>query len=107
MTGTGPLTRADSKSISDLPRGEYPRPQFTRQEWLNLNGIWEFEFDDTNRGLKERWASSPPHLSKEIRVPFSFETALSGIGDYSFHSCVWYKREFSIPREWRGQKLLL
>jgi hypothetical protein len=37
------------------PRPEYPRPQFIRQEWLNLNGRREFELDDDNSVLEERW----------------------------------------------------
>ena len=32
-------------------RNEYPRPQFRRNEWTNLNGEWEFEFDDNNDGV--------------------------------------------------------
>ena len=36
-------------------REEYPRPQFVRDEWLNLNGEWDFEFDDLNIGQKEKW----------------------------------------------------
>lgn len=28
-------------------RSEYPRPQFVRDKWLNLNGEWDFAFDDT------------------------------------------------------------
>ena len=32
-------------------REEYPRPQFVRDDWLNLNGEWDFEFDDLIIGL--------------------------------------------------------
>ena len=35
-------------------RKEYPRPQFVRDEWINLNGEWDFEFDDLNKGQKEK-----------------------------------------------------
>lgn len=31
-------------------REDYPRPQFVRQNWMSLNGEFEFEFDDDNRG---------------------------------------------------------
>jgi beta-galactosidase/beta-glucuronidase len=94
-------------SSPPIPRPEYPRPQFTRNEWLNLNGPWEFDFDDANVGLQERWALSAHRFTRRICVPFSFETALSGIGDHSFHSCVWYRRQFTVPTEWSGQRLLL
>ena len=32
------------------PRPEYPRPQFERSEWINLNGTWTFQFDFGNSG---------------------------------------------------------
>jgi len=38
-----------------IPRPEYPRPQFVREEWLNLNGPWAFAFDDRDAGERERW----------------------------------------------------
>ena len=44
--------------MSDLPRNEYPRPQFVRDDWLCLNGEWQFEVDQgdsgIHRGLPER-----------------------------------------------------
>ena len=30
---------------ADTPRAEYPRPQFEREQWVNLNGTWTFDFD--------------------------------------------------------------
>ena len=44
------------------PRPEYPQPQFEREDWLNLNGTWEFEFDDANAGLREHWAVARPAI---------------------------------------------
>ncbi len=43
--------------VEELPRPEYPRPDFCRGEgsWLNLNGAWEFTFDDAQRGRSEGW----------------------------------------------------
>jgi len=57
---------------------EYPRPQMVRSNWLNLNGKWSFGFDDTDKGLKEKWYKNPS-LDSEIEVPFAFQTKLSGI----------------------------
>ena len=34
---------------------DYPRPQFVRTDWENLNGTWDFGFDDENAGEKEKW----------------------------------------------------
>jgi len=78
-----------------------------RQRWLNLNGCWGFCFDDRNVGLEERWFSGHADFKQQILVPFSFESNSSGIGDRSFHSCVWYRREFVVPPEWQGQRILL
>ena len=89
-----------------IPRPEYPRPQFVRSEWLNLNGPWKFELDDQNVGLEESWFSRSDYAD-EILVPFSLESPLSGIGDRSFHPCVWYQRSFRIPESWQGRCVLL
>lgn len=96
-----------SASTEDLiPRPEYPRPQFVRGQWMNLNGHWGFRFDDQIVGLEQRWFSSTDY-SARILVPFSFESIQSGIGDLSFHPCVWYQRAFELPAEWAGKRILL
>jgi len=90
-----------------VPRAEYPRPQFERAAWVNLNGAWEFEFDDGNAGLDEGWAQRGRRLGRSITVPFCFESRASGIGDTSFHPWVWYRRSVSVPAAWKGQRVLL
>jgi len=87
-------------------RSEYPRPQFERTEWLNLNGIWQFEFDDEGVGEGAGWHTNHP-FSKRIRVPFCYQSELSGIGDPAFHDLVWYRREFELPSDYDGRRLLL
>lgn len=94
-------------SAQEIPRSEYPQPQFQREQWLNLNGRWEFEFDDADRGLDENWASGSRKFSRNIVVPFCFESPKSGIGDPSFHPRVWYRRTFSLPTDWKGRRTLL
>jgi beta-galactosidase/beta-glucuronidase len=89
-------------------REEYPRPQLVRKDWLNLNGLWAFAFDDENVGTEQRWFShSEGPFDRDIIVPFAYQSKLSGIGDPSFHDTVWYKREFEIPESWSGQRVLL
>ncbi len=93
-----------------IPRPEYPRPQFIRENnWINLNGEWEFAFDDTNIGLKEKWYKndSSTKFTKKILVPFCFQSKLSGIEDTSFHDFIWYRREFEIPQEFQDKKTIL
>ncbi|MBP7571839.1 MAG: glycoside hydrolase family 2, partial [Acidobacteria bacterium] len=90
-----------------MPRPEYPRPQFERADWLNLNGPWEFEFDDRNVGLDEGWAAGERQFGRTIVVPFCFESRASGIGDVSFHPWVWYRRTVTVPPAWKGRRVLL
>ncbi|MDQ3648920.1 MAG: glycoside hydrolase family 2 [Acidobacteriota bacterium] len=87
---------------ANVPRPEHPRPDFVRADWQTLNGAWEFEFDDADRGLAERWyATSGKSFSKRIQVPYAFQSKLSGIGDTAFHDVVWYRRAVRIPENFR------
>jgi beta-galactosidase/beta-glucuronidase len=91
---------------TEIPRPEYPRPQFVRDQWLNLNGEWEFAFDDADQGLIDGWADGR-QLPLGITVPFAYQTKLSGIDDKSIHERVWYARTFEVPSAWMGRDLLL
>ncbi|MEY8353942.1 sugar-binding domain-containing protein [Lachnospiraceae bacterium 54-53] len=86
---------------------DYPRPQFVRKDWINLNGDWGFGFDDDNRGEKECWYKG--FIAKqEIRVPFTYETEKSNINDQGIHRFVWYGRTFQAEKEkLPGNKLFL
>ena len=75
-------------------RNEYPRPHFRRDEWLSLNGIWEFEFDDNHDGEKRGIHNGTVKLAREINVPFTYQYADSGIGETDFHDTLWYRRSF-------------
>lgn len=56
----------------------YPIPQFVRENWLNLNGEWNFIFDDKNIGEEQKYYNNFPK-SQKIQVPFTYETKMSGI----------------------------
>src|SRR5947209_3993310 len=90
-----------------VPRPEFPEPQFEREQWLNLNGRWEFDFDDGNAGTTEHWENGAHKFTRNITVPFCFESKLSGIADTAFHPHVWYRRSFTVPEAWKGKRLLL
>lgn len=92
---------------SDVPRPEHPQPRAVRDAWLNLNGTWEFDFDDENKGLDERWFASRRPFSRSIVVPFPFQAPLSGIGDPGVHHVVWYRRTFTLPDSFAGGRTLL
>jgi beta-galactosidase/beta-glucuronidase len=87
-------------------RSEHPQPQFVRETWLNLNGEWEFDYDDQASGERERWYDGKS-LPKRINVPYCFQSKLSGIGETDFHDIVWYRRSFSLPKDFAGKNVLL
>ena len=87
-------------------RHAYPRPTFVRQNWLNLNGTWNLQFDDDGRGMEENWRRRG-NYSQQINIPFPFESPLSGIGDTSVHPRVWYSRRFDLGKEFRDARCLL
>lgn len=72
--------------------GTYFRPQLVREHFQDLSGEWEFAFDDRDLGLSEGWHRGEKSLSSKILVPFPPESKLSGIGETSFHSILWYRR---------------
>lgn len=90
-----------------MRRDEYPRPQFERSEWMNLNGEWAFEYDDARVGLRERWQTEGRAFGRVIQVPYCFESKLSGIGDPSAHDIVWYRRSFRLPEAYLGKRIRL
>lgn len=87
-------------------RGEHPRPQFKRKDWLNLNGEWNFAFDDANRGENDKWFAEP-HFDRKITVPFTYESKASGIGEEKSHANVWYHRSFTVPAECNNKQVIL
>ena len=89
----------------DIPRSEYPRPQFQRSDWLCLNGEWQFEIDPGDSGLERGLLSRA--LTGKITVPFCPESVLSGIGNTDFLNAVWYRREITVPGEWIEKDILL
>ncbi len=87
------------------PRPEYPRPQFVRDDWLCLNGLWQFEIDAGDSGKARGLIERP--LQDAINVPFCPESTLSGINHVDFMRVVWYRREVDVPAEWKGRRVLL
>ncbi len=79
---------------------EYPRPQMVRNEWQNLNGLWDFAILPGD--------SAPLGFSRKILVPFPVESALSGIGEkVGTGNRAWYHRNFRISPYWKGRRILL
>ncbi|HTR40595.1 MAG TPA: glycoside hydrolase family 2 TIM barrel-domain containing protein, partial [Pseudomonadales bacterium] len=85
---------------TNAPLPEYPRPQMVRNNWLNLNGLWQFQPTITNSPVPVGQT-----LSSQILVPFPMESAISGVMQYSQFS--WYRRTFTVPVSWSGQRIIL
>ncbi len=80
---------------SSIPRPEFPRPDFIRTKWENLNGEWDFSFNSDT-------------FDKKIIVPFCYQSTLSGIHDEKDYDVVWYKRSFFAHKnDLKNQSLLL
>jgi hypothetical protein len=106
------VVKADSESntLKDtaVPRPEYPRPDFQRDNWLNLNGTWDFAFDSDNVGIDQKWFDpKSTALQQSILVPFPWQSKLSGIADSSKTGVAWYRREYAVPEAWKGQQVVL
>ncbi|WP_243348348.1 glycoside hydrolase family 2 protein [Parabacteroides sp. FAFU027] len=91
---------------ADIPRPEYPRPQFQRENWINLNGKWSFTFDFGKSGLDRRFQESKG-FDKSIIVPFCPESELSGVKYVDFINAMWYHRVIEIPAAWSGKAVIL
>ncbi len=101
---------------TEMPFPEYPRPQMEREEWLNLNGLWDYTIDSIGfepvQGLTTApsWTTGevPSEWTGKILVPFAIDAPLSGVGRILRHNEVlWYQRSFKIPASWNGRKVLL
>ena len=91
---------------ASLPRAEYPRPQFERADWQNLNGRWTYTFDFSDTGFQRGYQASTG-FDGSITVPFAPESELSGVGYKDYISNIWYHRTISIPQEWAGKNIRL
>ena len=99
----GPMMTPWSETLDpENVLGEYPRPQMERQEWMNLNGIW-----DLRKAIQDE-AYSPDFIyDKKILVPFPLESAISGVMEESDNQCYWYRRTLTIPESMKGKNILL
>ena len=91
---------------AQIPRAEYPRPQFERQDWVNLNGQWSYTFDFVGSGMEKKLNESKGFDGK-ITVPFCPESKLSGVKYTDFINNIWYQREITMPEAWKGRNVML
>ncbi|MBR4527345.1 MAG: beta-glucuronidase [Bacteroidaceae bacterium] len=93
-------------AVADTPRPEYPRPQFERADWQNLNGTWTYTFDFGRSGSQRDFKNSKGFDGK-ITVPFCPESKLSGVGYIDFINTIWYQRSITAPASWEGKRIML
>lgn len=95
------MTEWGAKVTPDNVWPEYPRPSLEREEWMNLNGLWDY-------AILGKDPASTDKVQGKILVPFPPESALSGVGhilqpDQSIH----YRRTFEVPASWKGRRTIL
>jgi hypothetical protein len=91
----GPLMTQWAKDVSPQnAHPEYPRPQMAREDWLNLNGLWDY-------AIRAKDAAKPDSFDGQILVPFPIESALSGVmKPVGPDNRLWYHRTFTVPERW-------
>lgn len=94
------MTKWAAKVDPKNPLPEYPRPQLVRKRWMNLNGVWQFQ-----PGQSNDIAPIGKALSGSILVPYPVESAISGVMKH--YERVWYRRTFTVPADWSGQRIML
>ena len=93
-------TRWASEAMCDMPLPEYPRPQMVREDWINLNGMFDFAITGDIDWCEE--------YTEEIRVPFAVESCLSGICKrVSAKDRLWYRKKITLPESFKGKRTLL
>lgn len=89
-------------SVNPLcPLNEYPRPQLVREDWLCLNGEYDYAVTDAKAGR-------PASFDGRITVPFAIESLLSGVGrTFRASERLWYRKSFTLPSSFDGKRALL
>ena len=94
-----------SSCITKQERHERPR--------IDLQGIWDFRLDSLDKGDEEKWYIA--NFSDSIKLPGTTDTNYKGILNnkmdetthlsrmYSYVGKAWYKRQVSIPEDWKGK----
>ncbi len=94
------LTEFGEKIDKNCPLAEYPRPQFVRNSYINLNGCWKCEFSKSSE--------LPSDFKTDITVPFSPETPISGVGRVLEPTeYLHYEKHFDIPSDFNKGRVFI
>ncbi|MEX2142719.1 MAG: sugar-binding domain-containing protein [Pirellulales bacterium] len=98
------MTRWAKDVTPEKVHPEYPRPQMVRKDWQNLNGLWDYAIRPKDPGAP----GQPQDWDGKILVPFPVESALSGVmKQVGPENRLWYRKSFTVPEKWKGQRVLL
>ena len=102
------LVAGGGNASAEVPRPEHPRPDLLRENWMTLNGEWQFEIDRAADG-EARGLAQGKELNAKITVPFCPESKLSGLalGNTERLKDVWYRRLFTVPPAMQGKRVRL
>jgi beta-galactosidase/beta-glucuronidase len=90
------LTKWSHDVPKEIPWNVYPRPQWKRDNWLNLNGLW-------NYSITKKGANTMGAAEGQILVPFCIESYLSGVlRSLKPNQRLWYQRTFNLPDGWNN-----
>ena len=82
------------------PWQKYPRPQFRRDSYINLNGEWEFAILESEQ--------IPESFGDRILVPFPPESHLSGVcREIKAGERLYYRRRVTLPRGFKNDRIIL
>lgn len=90
--------------VAEIPLPEHPRPDFERAEFVNLNGYWNFTFNQelAAKGIE---TGNPASFDEQILVPFPWGSKLSEVEDKG--DIAWYGRTINVPASWEGKRVFL
>jgi len=92
---------------SVIPFPEYPRPQLQRNDWLCLNGKWDYV---GGKGVADALNPTQPiafeGTTEKILVPYCPESVISGI-ERKQEINMWYRRAVTIPASWNGKDVII
>jgi beta-galactosidase/beta-glucuronidase len=83
------------------PLPEYPRPMMVREQWKNLNGLWDY-------AILSKGSAMPATFDGKILVPFAVESSLSGVQKpVGADKELWYNCDFEVPASWKDNQIIL